>query len=61
VRNIHISGLVAWVAWLGIHLIFLIGLRNKLAVMLQWMYSYFAYKRGARIIPSASSEKRTSP
>src|SRR5262245_17453321 len=61
VRNIHISGLVAWVAWLGIHLIFLIGLRNKLAVMLQWMYSYFAYKRGARIITSASSEKRTSP
>jgi NADH dehydrogenase len=47
---IHLSGLWAWVFWLVVHLLFLIGLRNKVAVVLQWMYSYFAYKRGARII-----------
>jgi NADH:ubiquinone reductase (H+-translocating) len=46
----HISGLFAWLAWLFVHLIFLIGFRNRLAVLLQWAYSYFAYKRGARII-----------
>ena len=40
----------AWLAWLFVHLIFLIGFRNRLAVLLQWAYSYFAYKRGARII-----------
>ena len=58
VGRIHISGWLAWLAWLSIHLIFLIGLRNKLAVMLQWTYSYFAYKRGARIITSLPADKR---
>ena len=60
VGRLHISGLVAWVAWLGIHLVFLMGLRNKLAVLLQWAYSYFAYKRGARIITGVSRDKSAS-
>ena len=62
IGKLHFSGLLAWLAWLFVHLIFLIGFRNKLAVLLQWTYSYFAYKRGARIItglpqgaPSAST------
>ena len=50
IGRLHFSGLFAWSAWLLVHLIFLIGFRNKLAVLLQWAYSYFAYKRGARII-----------
>ncbi len=50
VGRLELSGLPAWLAWLLVHLIFLIGFRNKLAVILQWAYSYFAYKRGARII-----------
>ena len=48
----RLSGFIAWVAWLFVHLIFLIGFRNKLAVLLQWAYSYFSYRRGARIITS---------
>lgn len=48
-----LSGWFAWSAWLGVHLIFLIGFRNKVAVMLQWIYAYFTYKRGARIITEA--------
>lgn len=48
----RLSGFMAWVAWLFVHLIFLIGFRNKLAVLLQWAYSYFSYRRGARIITS---------
>ncbi len=47
---LHLSGVVAWLAWLVIHLIFLIGFRNKAAVLLQWFYSYVTYKRGARIV-----------
>jgi NADH dehydrogenase len=43
-------GFIAWLAWLFVHLIFLIGFRNKLAVLMQWTYSYFTYKRGSRII-----------
>ncbi|MGI9241944.1 MAG: NAD(P)/FAD-dependent oxidoreductase [Verrucomicrobiales bacterium] len=43
-------GIVAWLAWLFIHLLLLVGLRNRLAVVLNWIYSYVNYKRGARII-----------
>ena len=50
IGQLKLTGFPAWVAWLFIHLIFLIGFRNKLAVLLQWTYSYFTYKRGARII-----------
>jgi len=47
------SGWLAWMAWLVIHLLYLVGFRNKAAVLFQWTYSYFTYKRGARIITSA--------
>jgi NADH dehydrogenase len=50
---LEFSGYFAWLAWLFIHLLFLIGFRNKAAVLLQWTYSYFTYKRGARIITQA--------
>jgi NADH:quinone reductase (non-electrogenic) len=50
IGKIKLSGFIAWLAWLFIHLIFLIGFRNRAAVLLQWTYAYFAYKRGARII-----------
>ncbi|HEX5221742.1 MAG TPA: NAD(P)/FAD-dependent oxidoreductase [Verrucomicrobiae bacterium] len=54
------SGYPAWLAWLFIHLIFLVGFRNRLAVLFQWAYSYFSYKRSARIItyPPAPAEVR---
>ncbi len=50
VGRAEFSGWLAWVAWLFVHLIFLIGFRNRAAVLLQWTYSYFTYKLGARII-----------
>ncbi len=50
IGRFEFSGWPAWAAWLLIHLVFLIGFRNRAAVLLQWIYSYFAYKRGARII-----------
>ena len=48
--KIHISGFVAWLAWLFIHILFLIGFRNRLLVFIQWAWSYFTYERGARLI-----------
>lgn len=54
IGKIKLTGLLAWLAWLSLHLVFLIGFRNKVSVMVDWMYSYFAYKRGARIITEAS-------
>ena len=50
IGKIKLSGFPAWLAWLFIHLIFLIGFRNRLAVLFQWTYSYFSFRRSARII-----------
>jgi NADH dehydrogenase len=50
IGRLHFSGFPAWMAWLGVHLIFLIGFRNRISVFLSWVYSYFTYRRGARII-----------
>ncbi|PYM13741.1 MAG: FAD-dependent oxidoreductase [Verrucomicrobia bacterium] len=58
IGRLEFNGWLAWVAWLFVHLIFLIGFRNRLAVLLQWTYSYLAYKRGARIVTGLSDEAR---
>ena len=50
IGRFEFSGFIAWLMWLVIHLIFLVGFRNKISVLMQWTYSYFTYKRGARII-----------
>ena len=47
---LHFSGLLAWLAWLVVHLVLLIGFRNKIVVLIQWFYSYVTFRRGARII-----------
>jgi len=58
IGRIEFNSFLAWIAWLFVHLIFLIGFRNRLAVLLQWTYSYVAYKRGARIITGLSEEAK---
>lgn len=50
IKRLKFGGWPAWMAWLFVHLIFLIGFRNKVSVMFQWVYSYFTYKRGARLV-----------
>lgn len=45
-----LTGYFAWLAWLFIHILFLIGFRNRLIVMIQWAWSYLTYERGARLI-----------
>jgi len=47
---VKLSGWVAWVAWLSIHIFFLIGFRNRFVVLFGWAWSYFTYDRGARLI-----------
>lgn len=46
----QLSGYFAWLAWLFVHILFLIGFRNRLLVMVQWAWSYLTYERGARLI-----------
>jgi len=49
-QGIHLTGFLAWLGWLFVHLVFLIGFRNRVAVLWQWFYGYMTYRRGARII-----------
>jgi NADH:ubiquinone reductase (H+-translocating) len=48
--KLHISGFIAWLSWLFVHIFFLIGFRNRVLVFVQWAWSYFTYERGARLI-----------
>jgi NADH dehydrogenase len=48
--HMHLSGLPAWLAWLFIHIIFLVGFRNRLAVLFQWGWAYITFNAGARLI-----------
>lgn len=50
VGKLHLTGFIAWLAWLFVHVFFLIGFRSKIAVMAQWAYSYLTYRRSARVI-----------
>ncbi len=50
IGRFRFSGLLAWLTWLFVHLIFLVGFRNRVAVLFQWTYSYFSFRRSARII-----------
>jgi NADH dehydrogenase len=51
-NGIRLSGFIAWLAWLGVHVMFLIGFRNRISVMMQWVAAYLTYSRGARLISS---------
>jgi len=46
----HLSGLLAWLAWLFVHIIFLVGFRNRLLVLIQWAWAYLTFDKGARLI-----------
>jgi NADH dehydrogenase len=52
--RIHISGFIAWLSWLFVHIFFLIGFRNRLLVFVQWAWSYVTYERGARLITGST-------
>src|SRR5881394_1606550 len=47
---VHLSGLPAWIVWLFVHVLFLVGFRNRLAVLFQWAWAYFTFNKGARLI-----------
>lgn len=49
-KNLHFGGFVAWFVWMFIHLISIIGFRSKLVVLANWIWNYFTYDRGTRLI-----------
>jgi NADH dehydrogenase len=60
---LQFSGILAWLAWLFVHLLYIVEFENRLLIVLQWAYDYFTYNRGARLITSRgehhSGEVRT--
>jgi NADH:ubiquinone reductase (H+-translocating) len=70
IAGLELSGYIAWLAWLFIHILFLIGFRNRIVVMVNWAWAYLTYERGARLItgrddlpgwkhPSSSSDSQS--
>ncbi len=58
IRKLHFGGFIAWLAWIFVHIFFLIGFRNRVIVLLEWAWSYFTFGRGARLI---TEEPRPEP
>ena len=66
IGKLELSGYLAWLAWLFVHILFLIGFRNRIAVMIDWAWAYLTYQRGARLITGSNQlpgwvEKADSP
>jgi NADH dehydrogenase len=54
IGRLHFGGLLAWLAWMALHITVLIGFRNRLAVLSSWIYSYIFFRRGSRLITGLS-------
>ncbi len=46
----HLSGILAWMAWLGLHLMYLVGFRNRILIIMNWAWYYFFHERQVRLI-----------
>jgi NADH:ubiquinone reductase (H+-translocating) len=54
VGRLRIGGLVAWILWALVHILYLIGFRNRILVMIQWAWAYLTYQRGIRLITGST-------
>mgnify|MGYP000550657379 FL=1 len=60
IRGFKFSGFFAWILWSVVHIFFLIGFRNRFRVFVEWMWHYFTFKRGVRLITDRFSENENS-
>ena len=49
-NGVKLRGTLAWLAWLSLHIVFLLGFRNRFAVLLNWAWRYLWWRRGTRVI-----------
>jgi NADH dehydrogenase len=61
IRGVKLSGWVAWMAWWSVHIVFLIDFRSRLLVFVNWAWNYLTFRRGARLITSAWTTRRSTP
>jgi NADH dehydrogenase len=59
--GLKLSGLLAWWAWIFVHIFFLIGFRNRVATLIDWAWSYVTYQRHARLILGESTSEADAP
>jgi NADH dehydrogenase len=55
IGGFKVSGFPAWLLWLFIHILYLVGFRNRVSVLVRWGYAYFTYQRGVRLITEAEN------
>ena len=55
---IDFTGVPAWLLWLFVHIMYLVGFRNRVTVLIQWAWAYFAYQRGSRLITGGAFRGR---
>src|SRR5205823_14058802 len=60
VKGIRLSGFIAWITWLVVHLWYLIGFQNRLIVLIRWGFSFATRGRGSRLISAAAAPERVS-
>lgn len=56
IKGLHLSGFLAWMAWLVVHLFYLIGFQNRVVVLVRWQISFLTHGRGARLITAPVAE-----
>jgi NADH:ubiquinone reductase (H+-translocating) len=56
IRGLRLTGFIAWLTWAGVHILNLIGFRNRILVALQWLWQYLTFQRGARLITGANED-----
>ena len=57
IKGLGITGLLAWLLWLTIHIYYLIGFRNRLVTLFQWAWTYFTFNRGSRLITTSNKHR----
>ena len=61
IKGIHLSGFIAWITWLTVHLFYLIGFENRLLVFIRWAFSFATHGRGARLIAGGGDTAKQAP
>src|SRR5438270_10965871 len=59
IKGLRLSGFLAWVTWLTVHLWYLVGFQNRLLVFIRWAFSFFTRGRGSRLITAAVGDERS--
>jgi NADH dehydrogenase len=61
IAGLHFKGVMAWLVWALVHIFYLVGFRNRAVVLLEWMWNYITYKRGARVIEGLHASAALAP